>query len=663
MAAVVNTGSISPAELPLLHCFFFWSWFLCCLVVYSIFDVSPRLVETGNFAQYVIHVSKYLTVFNRQNVLVCYFQDILFKCTEFINPFCWQPAMHDKSNSLPGISLGDSATGLHLPDRDLTDECNRLKEVCNKSPLDVKSWSALALAHKKLGDIDSAINCCERLRDLAPRAPAVHYNLGVIYTEKVLLEAAKNSYEEAIRLRPEYISAHINLGMIYASCGDVDKAFESYRAALSVDPEHVATNVHLGALLIDRGKPDEAKDYFNKAISLDPENIDLVVGIATYYQFAGIFNEAFNLISPIFNSETDHPGVAIIYGILSRRFNLTGVATQRMEDILSVGALTSESRRSLHFNLGDLLDYENKYADAFKHYSKGNSLSATHWNILTVEHEFDASISTYTREFMESAPRSRLHDSEVRPIFIVGMPRSGTTLVEQILASHPEIEGAGEVPYIKEALACIDRISGGNQKYPFSVKALSQHDIDTLSSTYMDRMTKFAGKSTRFVTDKVPGNYFYLGLIETMFPQSLVIHCKRDPLDACLSCYFKNFVEAHHYSHTLEYLGHYHRQYERLMQHWAKTLRIPIIALQYEDLVNDSAGKIGELLDFCGLEWNDHCVNFHTNKRLVTTPSYDQVRQPMYNSSVGKWRNYKEFVQPLCDSLRIDVCKKNVDPK
>jgi len=237
-----------------------------------------------------------------------------------------------------------------------------------------------------------------------------------------------------------------------------------------------------------------------------------------------------------------------------------------------------------------------------------------------------------------------------RPVFIVGMPRSGTSLIEQILASHPQVFGAGELTDIVRLPLSLHTMLGTERKYPQCLSLLTQDRIDTFAQHYLDKLASLSPDASR-VIDKMPGNFMHLGFIELLFPDARIIHCMRDPLDTCLSCYFQDFSRSHPYSYDLENLGAFYNEYRKIMQHWRSVLSIPMYEIQYEELVADQEMKSRELVEFCGLEWDERCLNFHETKRYVGTASYDQVRQPMYKKSAGRWKNYEN---------RIDVLKKSL---
>jgi hypothetical protein len=236
------------------------------------------------------------------------------------------------------------------------------------------------------------------------------------------------------------------------------------------------------------------------------------------------------------------------------------------------------------------------------------------------------------------------------PIFIVGMPRSGTSLVEQILASHPDVAAAGELEVMDDVERRAASIIGGRGGYPKCLRGATASEMTALADHYLGVIADIA-KGARFVTDKLPINYERLGLIERLFPNARIVHTTRYALDTCLSCYFQNFGNTHTYSSNLRALGEVYRIYERLMAHWHATLSIRILDVSYEDLVSDPEQAVRTLLEFCDLPWDPRCLDFHKSTRYVNTASYDQVRQPIYQSSVGRWKHYESHLGELIDAL------------
>jgi hypothetical protein len=239
-------------------------------------------------------------------------------------------------------------------------------------------------------------------------------------------------------------------------------------------------------------------------------------------------------------------------------------------------------------------------------------------------------------------------DSSRLPIFVLGMPRSGTTLTEQIIASHPQVHGAGELPYLMEIAR---RDIGSGSVFPNNLHSLDRMKLTAMAAEYVTRLQRRA-PGMRHITDKMPSNFYAVGLIHLMLPNARIIHVKRNPVDTCLSCFTQPFSSEQNYTFDLAELGRYYVDYFRLMQHWREVLPTgAFLDVQYEDIVADKEVQARRIIEYCGLEWNDACLDFHKNKRAVQTASAVQVRQPIYQSSVERWRKYERFLGPLLDAL------------
>jgi len=305
----------------------------------------------------------------------------------------------------------------------------------------------------------------------------------------------------------------------------------------------------------------------------------------------------------------------------------------------------------LHFELGRLLDAAGDYDRAFAYIRQGNKLVRSTFNPAGYAGFVDEAIATFNQDFLRRAPRAQ-HAAD-HLIFIVGMPRSGTTLIEQILDSHPQVFGCGELQDIGIIANRLPDAQGAEHPYPRGVVFLNEETCTQLAQQYLQRVKALSGGAD-FVTDKMPENFQFLGLIALLFPGAKVIHSLRDPIDTCLSCYFQNFRfqdSALGFSTDLGHLGSYYKQYQRLMAHWRATLDIAMLEVNYEALVADQETVTRQMLEFCGLPWDEQCMKFYDSGRTAATASYNQVRQPMYRKSVQRWKRYERHLEPLIKAL------------
>lgn len=333
---------------------------------------------------------------------------------------------------------------------------------------------------------------------------------------------------------------------------------------------------------------------------------------------------------------------------VAKRLDQCQMAISLAEEMLVRSRLSDDEKQRLHFAAGKLYDSVDRYQEAFEHYHQANALYRGKFSCETLGKMVNDSISLFKPGRMGKMPVAQSVSN--RPVFIVGMPRSGTSLVEQILASHPQVFGAGELNDINQFANCMQARLGTMSTYPACLEKVTLDVLEELTRDYIDRLYALNASGLR-VTDKMPHNFLHLGMIAMLFPSARIIHIQRDPMDTCLSIYFQQFNNLHSYAHDLSDLGYYYMAYKKLMAHWRSVLNLPLLEIHYEDLVADPDTWIPRLVEFCGVEWDEKCIRFHETKRPVNTPSTEQVREPMYSRSVGRWRHYETQLQPLKAAL------------
>jgi len=318
--------------------------------------------------------------------------------------------------------------------------------------------------------------------------------------------------------------------------------------------------------------------------------------------------------------------------------------------LLSDTIAGDEDRINLYFALGKAYDREDDVQNAFESYRKANEIKAglKHFDAQALEDYVDRIIEIFIRDFFES--RKYFGSESELPVFIVGMPRSGSTLVEQILASHSQIHGAGELSTVRSLMRGLSGTLKTNTPVPGNVTEIDAALSHRLAEQYLNELPTVP-EQIRRVCDKMLGNFLRLNLVALLFPNARVIHCQRSPLDTCVSCYLQNFAHGLRFTYNLEHLGIAYRAYQKLMNHWVVELPLKMFHVQYEVLVEQQETVSRQLIEFCNLEWDDNFLQFHRHSREVKTASFWQVRQPMYQSSVGRWQRYQPFLTPLIESL------------
>jgi len=472
-----------------------------------------------------------------------------------------------------------------------------------------------------------------------------HLLLGNVLQNTERYQEACEQYESIIQIQPDFAEAHYRLAASFASMEFPDKAEASCRKALDLQPDHLSALNTMSMILSAQGKTDEALQFCERVLAIRPDDINAACVASHNHELMGDAHKAYEYLRKHVEAGTQQLNLALAFAAVAKELGLHNQAITMMENLLdSSTSLTNVARRKLYFLLGKLCDGSQQYDRAFAHYRRGNELRQTQFNMLNQKARIEASIKTQTTEFFNKTARSS--NKSERPVFIVGMPRSGTTLVEQILNSHPDVYGAGELVEIAIMSRELQESLNSTTRYPEILASIDQKTLDQCAQRYLDHLNEKETASSR-VVDKLPGNFFHLGFIQLLFPNARVIHCTRNPLDSCLSCYFQDFLQNLDWCFDLDNITSYYFGYEKLMKHWQTVLSIPIINVSYEELVSDQEKVSRQLIDFCGLEWNDDCLNFHKTKRFVSTASYDQVRKPIYKKSVARWKNYQSHIEPF----------------
>ncbi|MFK5950366.1 MAG: sulfotransferase [Methylococcales bacterium] len=464
------------------------------------------------------------------------------------------------------------------------------------------------------------------------------------------LHEAIKCFVKVTECQPDLSIAWFLLGRTHAQLASYAEAERCCKEAIRLDSELIAAHLMLATIFLTSGNVEEADKYSNTALQLAPEDVNAVALAANIAKHMGEPQRSYDLLSPMLEQGVKQVNIALAFSMISKDLGRQRQAIDLMEDILlSDPSLNATARCNLHFNLGMLYDNTRHYDLAFQHYQQGNELKSVSFDPRQYEKTIDNYIDTYNMDLLTRLPRAN-HSSK-RPVFIIGMVRSGTSLVEQILRSHPAVFGAGELGDIYTISNALSDILQTSAPYPECVAELSQLQMNELAEKYLEHLKQISPGAEQRVTNKLPGNYMHLGLIELMFPNAYVIHCKRNPLDTCLSAYFQDFSTIHPYSYALSNLGIFYKGYLKLMAHWRKVLQLPFIEINYEDLIAGQEQVSRKLVNFLDLEWDDSCLSFHKTEGVVRTASYDQVNKPLYNQSVARWKNYESHLQPLLTAL------------
>ena len=531
---------------------------------------------------------------------------------------------------------------------------NQAEAICHRllegTPNHADALHLLALICKNRGDNATCIALANNAISVNAKRPVYYNTLGGAFFESGKTAHALASFRQALALNGRFAPANNNLGSILFQLGDVAGAVDCFRKATRSEPKRANSRVNLAHALIELGDIDGAIASAKHATRLNPNFVQAYVALGNALKAKGEFEDA--KVAYRRAIEIDPDEVEAYFGAIELEPVKPGDSRlAKLEALRSKNSLPLNQEIHLQFALGKIYSGLARHNDAFAAYQRGNALRnkqamalGQRFDAASHRRRVDSLINTFTANFFETR-QDFGHESEL-PVFVVGMPRSGTSLVEQIIASHPRVHGGGELPHIGQIVA---RRATGVQFADWVAKMPTKMASD-LGRGYVESLSELAPGAAR-ICDKMPGNYLFLGLIAVILPQARIIHCRREPLDTCLSCYFHNFTHRHLFSNDLADLAVYHRQYERVMAHWSIVLPIPILHVDYEALVADQEEKSREIIEFLGLEWDDRCLHFYENKRVVNTASNVQVRQKMYGASIGRWRDFKMHLKPLIESL------------
>jgi len=501
----------------------------------------------------------------------------------------------------------------------------------------------------KEGRVAEAVNNYRKALAINPNYAEIYNNLGNIYQQAGRLDDAIDNFQKAISVKPDFAEAYNNLGSALRESGRSEEAISCLRMALSTKPDFAEAHSNLGNALQDAGRLEEAIGSFKKAIALKPNFAE------TYFNLGNLLQQSGKAEDAIINFKKAlslRPTYGEPYRTLAaiKKHTEYDDEVRAMEGLYNRKDLANEDKIHLGFALGKIFEDFNQYDKSFHFISEANRLKrgSYKYSIEVDQDLFERIKIIFSAEFFVSHKDSGYLDDT--PIFIVGMPRSGTTLVEQILASHPLVIGAGELMDFINLSDSFCAAAGG--QFPECFQQVDAAKFKSIGSAYIKSIRKHS-KDAKHITDKLPHNFLRVGLIKVILPQAKIIHCRRDPMDNCLSIY-KNYFGvkgSHEYAYDQNELGQYYRLYLDLMEHWDNVLPGFMYSLKYEEMVADQKNQTEKLLDFCGLPWDEACLSFHKTKRRVQTASLAQVRKPIYHDSVELWKRYETQLAPLYKAI------------
>ncbi len=563
--------------------------------------------------------------------------------------------------------------------RELDVAVERYQQYLAIKPGDAEARYTLGLAFKELQHTELAIEQFEKsIAHVADNAD-VHRELGDAYARLHSLEEAIKPYQTAIALQADDVVTKINLGHVFHGLRRYTQSVPLYQEALALQPDNFQLHRHLGASLQKMGQTNNALKCFEQALGLSPDYVDARIKLAEVLRELGRAEEALVQVEKAIKLKPDETQAHIILALILRELGQKERAIERFESLLRTNPRCGnlyyqiamlEPRQELvpdaekllsdpqlpigdsifcNFALGNIHRGSKSYDQGFDHFLKANTLYRKTYLYDAEENTLliDRLIEIYSKRFFQR--KGQIGSASQLPVFVLGMPRSGTTLVEQIISSHPLVHGAGELqamPAIKLTIA--QQLEYANP-YPECMSLFDKKMAKEYSERYLQELALHCPTATR-ITDKLPGNFFKIGLIKTLFPDARIIHCQRNPLDSCISIFF-HYIQDWKWSFDLTELGQYYLDYQRVMFHWQDLFPGEIFTVQYEELVMEQEKISKKLIDYLGLEWDEKCLEFYNNERDVRTVSNMQVRKPMYKNSMNRWKHYEKHLQPLIEVL------------
>lgn len=544
----------------------------------------------------------------------------------------------------------------------------------------------LGNALRALGRSEEALKHYEKALMLRENYPEAYNNMATVLREKDMREEAEHAYRKALQLKPNYPEAYNNLATMMIQDKKLDEALRVLGEALKVDDKNIPVLLNVARVQLEKNNFEAVEMALKIVLKEDPANAEaecvygqLCHELDKYEESLKHFERAIQF-NPKSSEAHNFYGIALksmgrledarkqfertlainprAFGAYSNladleKFDKKNKLLKTMEQLMGEAENPDTERyMALHFALGKAYDDAGEYAKAFKHFSQGAALKrrTLQYNEADTHKFFDDIMAAFPAEIFKNRP----YDGNLTelPVFIIGMPRSGSTLTEQIVSSHPKAFGAGEIKTFSRSVGMLRSRFPNLPKYPALARAMSVEHYNMVAKFYLDYIGNLDADAIR-VTDKMLSNYYFVGFLHLLFPKAKFINTMRNPADTCFSAYTKLFKDDMPHSYDLAEMGRYHKKYEQVMAHWKKVLpKGVLMEVRYEDVVTDLESQAKKIIDFCGLEWDPACANFHKSKRPVKTASVVQVRKPVYKTSVERYKHYQKHLKPLLNALK-----------
>jgi len=514
----------------------------------------------------------------------------------------------------------------------------------------VRKKLAIAAEHQKEGRLDEAkILYREVLQGRPDNVDALHM-LGRIAMSESQLDEAERLFRRAVATAPDFTAALINHGQALKEQGRFQEAIGSFRRAIELEPQNVKAHFLLAGTLAPSALTYEAIEAYERTLALHPDHAGALLGYGHVLKTVGRQEEAIKSYRECIRL---HPNNGPTYWSLAnlKTYHLESDDIKEMKAQLERNDVGKESRINFLFALAKAYEDRGDYDTAWDFYGKGNAerRMSEYYDPVRAEDVNDRTIDVFDTDFL--AERSGQGYPDPAPIFVIGLPRSGSTLIEQILASHSQVEGTAELPYVSHCTSSLNLNRADGVNYPEAVRELGPDNWKALGKRYLQFAEMHRTEGAAFFIDKMPNNFPAVGFIHLMLPNAKIIDARRHPFDSCLSCFRQLFARGQTFTYDLTDIGEYFLEYQRMMDHWHDVLPGRVLTVQYEEVVQDFENQVRRLLEYCELPWEESCVRFYETDRPVRTASSEQVRQPVNTRAVNFWRNYEEKLDELFEVL------------
>ena len=571
-------------------------------------------------------------------------QEKLIKVYQFLNDEqAYQSALIDLHKNFPSIETARLISNIHI-ENDREEESDQVIQTFFESD---KTYGDLykGIRHAKAGRLKLAEESYKKVLKKEKNNIDALRLLGLLAFKTKDYEIAERLFLKVLKLDPSFSLAWDNLAKLYRIQNKLLKSIPAFENLIKLDPSNFEALVSLGTIYIKLSKYHEGIKLYEESLKIKPENPRVYLSLGHALKTIGERKKSETAYQ---NTIKHFPSSGEAYWSLAnlKTYEFSDKEITNMELSLKRNMHQNELIQ-MHFALGKAYESNRQFDKSFKHYKDGNwqQRKQISYNAEDYKISIDEIINFFENNNNILDLKAEAGSDE--PIFILGLPRSGSTLIEQILASHSLIEGTQELPNIMAISRDIKLIDQKNG-YPDNLLKLNQSSFDELGKKYIDE-TKWARSSKPFFIDKMPNNFFHIGLIKLILPKAKIIDARRNPMDACFSCFKQYFAKGQHFTYDLDDIARYYKDYVRLMDYWNKLFPDEIFTIHYEQIIENPNDRIFDLLEFCNVKFEDNCLNFHKSKRAVKTASSEQVRQPMYKTGINYWRNYIKNLDVLLE--------------